>query len=154
VGAGMQTPALHVSDQQSRSTRHDCPTAQLLQVSPPQSTSVSVPFLIPSVHVGGPADCMPPPPPPVPPIAPTPPVAPLAPTPAPLPPTLPASDSDEPPSPEPTSLEPPEPPSPDLATSAPAGSAHAGVRAIEQTTANSATDRTGRAIMDSTFAAA
>jgi len=45
-------PALHRLLVQSDATPHVLPTAQCCEQDPPQSTSVSFPFLMPSLHVG------------------------------------------------------------------------------------------------------
>jgi len=47
-----QTPAEQTSYTQSPGTRHILPTAQVEHMPPPQSTSVSAPSLIPSMHDG------------------------------------------------------------------------------------------------------
>jgi hypothetical protein len=45
-----QTPPVHTPLEQSAAMLHVLPVAHLVAQLPPQSTSVSVPFLIPSLH--------------------------------------------------------------------------------------------------------
>jgi hypothetical protein len=47
-----QVPAEQNIDVQSVATPHISPSAHGMHIVPPQSTSVSVPFIVPSVHVG------------------------------------------------------------------------------------------------------
>ena len=46
----MQLPSAQKPLTQSAATAQDCPTKQAPQLSPPQSTSVSPPFRMPSTH--------------------------------------------------------------------------------------------------------
>jgi hypothetical protein len=52
VGA-RQIPFTHTSFAQSAGTRHVSPVGHPAQTGPPQSTSVSPPFLTPSMQLGG-----------------------------------------------------------------------------------------------------
>jgi hypothetical protein len=49
---GRHRPDLHEFDAQFGGTLQDCPSLQSGQL-PPQSTSVSLPFITPSVQLGG-----------------------------------------------------------------------------------------------------